>query len=374
MRKSPKGENMIEESQYFNQFLNERNLSKSTVKQYRTSLNQYAQFNNMSVDELIDEADAEEEKGIRLKKRTLKTRLVNFRSHIIQTDSQNTIQNKMTQVKAFYKHFEIEVPQLPYLSSKNIRKEAPISYDDIPTKTIIREALDFSNLMMRSFILLQCSSGMGKAEALSLTVGQFLESTGKNDPNKSIHDNLVDIYKSKEMIIPTFKMKRQKVNEYYYTFCTAEAVHEIVKMLLNERRELTCESKLFKVSSNYINTLMAQINDVLMLGTVNGQYRRFRSHMLRKFNATQLCNGENALSEEEIDFIQGRSRGKTRELYLKKNPVELKHRYIKAMNNVLINHESSVINQQIREIELNEDKLTKILELINQFDIDLEAL
>lgn len=365
---------MIEESQYFNQFLKERNLSKATVKQYKTSLNQYAQFNNMSIDELIDEADAEEEKGIRLKKRTLKTRLVNFRSHIIETDSQNTIQNKMTQVRAFYRHFEIEVPQLPYLSRKNIRKEAPISYDDIPTKTIIREALDFSNLMMRSFILLQCSSGMGKAEALSLSVGQFLESTGLYDESKSIHDNLVNIYKSEEMIIPTFKMKRQKVNEYYYTFCTAEAVHEIVKMLLNERRELTCESKLFKVSSNYINTLMAQINDVLMLGTVNGQYRRFRSHMLRKFNATQLCNGENALSEEEIDFLQGRSRGRIRETYLKKNPLELNHKYIKAMNNVLINHESSVINQQRREFEKNEAKIDKLLELVSVFDINVEEL
>ena len=96
--------------------------------------------------------------------------------------------------------------------------------------------------------------------------------------------------------------------------------------------------------------------------------------MLRKFNATQLCNGENALTEEEVDFLQGRSRGKIRETYLKKNPVELKHKYIKAMNNVLINHESSVINQQRREFERNEAKFDKLLDLIQVFDVDVGEL
>ena len=214
---------------------------------------------------------------------------------------------------------------------------------------------------------------MSKAEVLSLSVGQFIESCGKLDEKKTIHEMLIDIYKSEEMIIPTFKMKRQKVNEYYYTFATAEAVHEICKMLLNANRKLELDSPLFKVSSNYINLLMGQINDVLGLGKV-GTYNKFRSHMLRKFNATQLCNGENALSEEEVDFIQGRSRGKIRETYLKKNPVELKHKYICAMNNVLINHESSVINQQRREFERNEAKFDKLLELVKVFDVNVEEL
>jgi len=365
----------MEESVYFKQFIEERNLSKATIKQYRATLRQYCEFNGMTLDELLEEADAEEEKGIRLKRRTLKTRLVDFRTAIVETDSKNTITNKVNQVKTFYRHFEIELPQLPYLSEKNLRKEAPIGYEDIPTKTIIREALDFSSLMMRAFILLQTSSGMGKAEVLSLTVGQFLEATEKYDENKSIHDNLITIYSSEELIIPTFRMKRQKVNEYYYTFCTAECVHEIVKMLLNENRELTCESKLFKVSPNYVNTLMGRINDVLMLGTVGTTgYNRFRSHMLRKFNATMLCNGENALTEEEVDFIQGRSRGKIRETYLKKNPVQLKHRYIQAMNNVLINHESSVRNIQIRELERNEDEITKWIGIFKELGMKVEEL
>ena len=96
--------------------------------------------------------------------------------------------------------------------------------------------------------------------------------------------------------------------------------------------------------------------------------------MLRKFNATALCNGENALTEEEVDFIQGRSRGKIRETYLKKNPVQLKHRYIQAMNNVLINHESSVRNQQIRELERNEDEIAKWIGIFKELGMKVEEL
>ena len=359
---------------YFEQFVEERNLSHKTIKQYKTSWKQYCQYNQMTMEELIDEADNEEEQGVRMKKRTLKTRLTGFRTHLIENgNSKNSIVNKMNQVKAIYRHYEIEIPNLPYLSDKNICKECPITYDDLPTKTIIREALDFATINMRAFILLQVSSGMGKAECLSLSVGDYLTACGVLDTNRSIRQMLVDIYKEDEAIVPTFRLKRQKVNEYYYTFCSIEATREIAKMLLNQRRELTLDSQLFKIGDNYVNELFSQINDVLGLGKV-GKYNRFRSHMLRKFNATALTTGENALSEEEVDFLQGRSRGKIRETYMKKNPVELKHKYIQAMNNVLINHESSVTNVQRRELEQNEEKIGKILELVNVFDVKVEEL
>jgi hypothetical protein len=44
------------------------------------------------------------------------------------------------------------------------------------------------------------------------------------------------------------------------------------------------------------------------------------------------------------------------------------------MNNVLINHESSVINQQRREFERNEQKIDKLLELVQVFDVNVEEL
>lgn len=356
-------------------FFVERNLSKATIKQYKTAWKQYCQCNGgMTIEELLEEADSEEEQGIRMKKRSLKTRLTNFRTCLIeQGNSKNSILNKMNQIKSVYRHYEIEIPQLPYLSDKNLKKETPITYDDLPTKTIIREALDFGTQLTRSFILLQVSSGMGRAECLSLSIMDFLCATNYYDESKTIREMLVEMYKADTLIIPTFKLKRQKVNEYYYTFCSHEATMSIVKYLLNRRDELSFDSPLFKVGGNYINELYSDINDVLGLGKV-GNYNKFRTHMLRKFNATALTTGENALSEEEVDFLQGRSRGRIRETYMKKNPLVLKQKYINAMDNILINYESKVTYSQLREYEKHEEEYNRLLDLVQVFDVDVEEL
>ena len=356
-------------------FFIERNLSKATIKQYKTAWKQYCECNNMTIEELLAEADKEEEDGIRMKKRTLKTRLTNFRTCLIQQgNSKNSIINKMNQVKAVYRHYEIELPQLPYLSDKNLRKEVPITYDDLPTKSIIREALDFANQITKAFILLQVSSGMGRAEVLSLTIKDFIGATDFYDETKSIREMLVEMYRADTLIIPTFKLKRQKVNEYYYSFATLEASMAGIKYLLTRNDDLKLDSKLFKIGKNYINTLYAQINDILGLGTVGNQYNVFRTHMLRKFNATALTTGENALSEEEVDFLQGRSRGRIRENYMKKNPLVLKEKYLKCMDNVLINYESKVTYSRLREFEKNEEEFNKLQDLLSVFDVDVGAL
>ena len=42
------------------------------------------------------------------------------------------------------------------------------------------------------------------------------------------------------------------------------------------------------------------------------------------------------------------------------------------MNNVLINHESSVVNVQRRELEKNQEKVSKVLELVNMIEGNVE--
>jgi site-specific recombinase XerD len=42
-----------------------RNLRKSTIKEYARSLNQYCNFSNKNPTELIEEAEVEEDNGIR---------------------------------------------------------------------------------------------------------------------------------------------------------------------------------------------------------------------------------------------------------------------------------------------------------------------
>ena len=63
-----------------------------------------------------------------------------------------------------------------------------------------------------------------------------------------------------------------------------------------------------------------------------GKYRFFRSHTLRKFHASNI-----GLSSEYIDILQGRSKNKVHDTYIKTNPQKLKEIYISVMENVMIN-------------------------------------
>ena len=50
-----------------------KNLAKNTILTYTTALNQYSAYHQQAMQELLDEADDEEEQGIRLKRRKIKT-------------------------------------------------------------------------------------------------------------------------------------------------------------------------------------------------------------------------------------------------------------------------------------------------------------
>ena len=78
------------------------------------------------------------------------------------------------------------------------------------------------------------------------------------------------------------------------------------------------------------------INDTLGLGRV-GRYRRFRSHMLRKFHASALYN--DGMSIDKVNDLQGKAKNKTDQSYFMTNPQDLKNEYIRHMHAVTINLE-----------------------------------
>ena len=68
---------------YFEEFCQERNLSKETIKGYKYSVKKYTEYYNMTLDELIDEAIDEENDNVDRRRRSIKTRLLQFRTHLI---------------------------------------------------------------------------------------------------------------------------------------------------------------------------------------------------------------------------------------------------------------------------------------------------
>ena len=102
-----------------------------------------------------------------------------------------------------------------------------------------------------------------------------------------------------------------------------------------------------------------QLNDKMGWGYV-GPYRRFRTHTLRKFHASNL-----GCSAEIVDMLEGRRPNKVHATYIKQNPKRTKTIYMEHMHNVMIHPEKFIgpncgaetLNSKIQEqIDLNLSK------------------
>ncbi len=312
-----------------------RNLALKTEQSYKNALTIYTMFQNKSFNDLLKEAEYEEELGIRWKKRKIKQRLINFRIYLHKNYLISTSKVYFQRILTLYRHYEIEIHDLPPISTKSAKMSKPITFEDLPTKEIINEAIKISNPIMKAIILFISSSGCARRETLNLTVGDFIDATFEYHNTNNINDAL-SILNDLEFIIPTFRIKRQKTNKFYFTFCSQESSKAIVDYLINERSDLKYEDPLFNLNLYYWNKYFNNINNELNLGKV-GEYNRFRSHMLRKFHASSLYNEDNGLSLSEIDALQGRSKNNTHSAYFMENPNNLKKKYVKILDALLIN-------------------------------------
>ena len=326
---------------YAENYCTERGLKKTTEQKLRIVLDHYTTYQNMNIQDLLDEADLEEEAGIRWKRRTLKQRLINYMNYCKQEMLLSSAKTYVNYIKGFYNHHEIEIGQLPKWNSKNANVPEPITSKDMLTKEIIREALKVTTPVMRCIILTEASSGMTRSDVLSLTINDFLEATMPYHHSNNIQV-AVDLMLHEEIdMIPTFKLRRSKTNKYFITFISPEATVEICKYLkLRDKRNkkyhrplLTNIDKLFKIhESTYIDKF-GEINNQLNKGKA-GTYNKIRGHNLRRFHATML--ERHGMSRELINVLQGKSNNDVDDRYFIEDEDHLKERYIDALEGVLI--------------------------------------
>lgn len=346
-------------------FVNSRNLKPTTKKGYKYSLKQYTDFHQMTLEELLQEAEEEEEQGIRWKHRKLKQRLITFRNWLQNNFLNNTAKKNFGRVTTFYRHHEIEIHKLPPFNEKNSNFSEAITFDKLPDKDIIKHALKVTKSpVMRAIILLMSSSGCAMAETLSLTVKDFIEATRQYHNKNDVYE-VLNILKERDDVIPTFKLRRQKNNKFYYTFCTPEATLEIVDYLLSRKKQLTGNDKLFKIHEVWLSSKFAELNDMLNLGKV-GEHRRLRSHMLRKFHASYLLNA--GMSKDDVNCLQGKSRNSTDESYFFDDPKKLQEKYIRYMNAITINLDVNNLEIKSPEYINLENKVAEKDRIISDYE------
>ena len=343
-------------------FSKTRNIKPKTKKLYRITLTEYTTYYHTTLTDLFQEAETEEEDRIRWKHRTLKKRLIEYRVYLYHTHSKNTAGHRFNRILAFYRHFDIEIHDLPVFHHQD--NTPPMNYRNLPDKEIIRAALDIAAPVMKPVILFMVSSGCAKAETLNLTIDDYMKATYDYHQTNDIKE-MINRLNEIDDVVPTFHLKRQKTSKYFTTFCTPETVHAINLYLSDRKDHLTLDSKLFKINSDYFSVKFGEINDELGLGQI-GVFRRFRSHMLRKYHASVLMN--DGMSRETVNDLQGKSMNSVDEAYFFNTDESLKTEYVKHLHAVTMSKEVEKItvkSPEVRLIESQNRELEKELAIKN---------
>ena len=319
----------VEEDEIFISLCSEKNLSNNSKKKYRNCLKNYTNYHQLTLEELVNEAERDEENSVRLARRKIRTRLLNFRTHLINDleYKASTIKTNMICAKALYRFYGVELPEIP----NAVLTESPndsIGFEDLPTINDIKTAIESTKKAKHKalFIFAACN-GAARMELVNFTFKQFLEGVKPFCNNPETPSDIINDLDGKcdqLEVIPVFKMKRQKTNYTYYAPITPEATQFCINYLKAEGMGLTDDDHFFQLSPDGVSTAFKLINEKFQWGK-RGLYGFFSSHRIRKFNDSVIEDADFA------NFIQGRKPSPIKETYFKRDINRVREEYKKHM-------------------------------------------
>lgn len=358
----------MENEELLKEFQGLRNIKEISKDRYKYSLLKYSKYHNMKLDELLNEAEEEEDEGIRPRRRKIKQRLNNFKEYMEKENLHpQTINSCLSHVKTFYKTYDILPPNISNKVSKDKTHE---TIDDIPTIEHIKVATQTNNVRNNALILFMASSGTASAETRSLTIYDFIKATSEYHHSNTLKGVLNELSNIKG-IIPTWHMIRIKTNYPYFTFNSPEASETLIKYL-KTRYNAKNDEKLFPIKISNFSQIFNRIND-----SNNWGYKEtrcfFHSHALRKFFATELM--KSGLDFLKIQWMSGRHIDSTTAAYFKADPNNLKKEYMRVVNNLSVNKvkihdvntkEYLTMKKAVENTEKENDKLWNAINELQQ--------
>ena len=85
------------------------NAKEGTQRLYRIAISKYMQYHDMSLSDLLSEAEQDITAGIIPRKRKIKSRIIDFRNSL-EGKSDNTQHNYVSAVRSFYKSMDVQLP------------------------------------------------------------------------------------------------------------------------------------------------------------------------------------------------------------------------------------------------------------------------
>lgn len=327
----------VKNEEIFQEFCDNRGLSFGTSETYRLALQKYSEYTSKSLDELIQEADDEEEDNTRMRKRKIKAYLNGFKKWLYDQNYAKSYSNQtLVLVRSFYSEFDIELPK--NLRRKSRRDKKQEIFDDLPTMKDVKKSLDYSSPTYKATTLLMVSSGMSRAEICSLTFKNFYEAVGlPKDLMKPIPD-LIEKIKDIDNLIPTWKIRRVKTDKPYFTFNSPQATDAILEYLDQHYRahkwQPKPEDQLFRhhnipITPTAVSMQYRRINEKAGFPKVNDRIL-IRPHSLRKLFATTL--ERNRMPHLMTRWLLGHTIDNTTNAYFKADSETLKVEYIEIVN------------------------------------------
>lgn len=327
----------VKNEQIFQEFCDNRGLAKGTIDTYRGALQKYSNFTNKTLEELIQEADDEEEASIRMRKRKIRIYLTGFKKWLHEQDYSNAYANQIFNlVRSFYSEFEIELPKNLRRKSRRDKKQETI--EDLPTMKDVQKSLEYSSHTYRALTLLMVSSGMSRAEVCSLTFERFYEAVGLLKDFKKPLPDLIEKVKAMDNLIPMWKIRRVKTTKPYFTFSSPQATDAILEYLDQQYRAYEWQpepqDKLFRhydipITEHAVSRQYQRINKKAGLPKSNDKIL-VRPHALRKLFATTL--EKNRVPHLTTRWLMGHSIDGTTSAYFKADPEALKEDYLEVVD------------------------------------------
>lgn len=359
----------VAEERLFKEFCRNRNLSDSTILNYKKGLQKYSDFTGLTLEELINEAEEEEDLGIRMRKRKIYQYLMDYKQSLVDYGHKDGYVNKLIrEIRTFYYEFDIDIPRNKNRKARSDKQEADIS--EIPTMEDIEHFMEHVQSNYKAMIVLMLSSGMGKAEVSSLTFKHFYDALSLKEYPEDI-PSLLKLFKDKENIIPQWNIKRIKTNHYYFTFSSPESLERILTYLeeLSLRRPEFFpkpSDKLFRsiqmgnkpLNTRGISSMFLKTCKKLKLRKVNDYYI-IRTHNFRKFFATTL--ERNKVPHLTTRWLMGHNLDPTTSAYFKPDPESLKEDYIEVLDQLTTNKvQVMIVNKYeslLKEVEDLKDEI-----------------
>ena len=314
----------------------------NTKQSYKNAIKNYEECHGIDIDALIEEALQEQSEGVPIHQLKLYDRIVQFQDYLIDKGFVfGTINEYQTKIKSLYRKNRVDIPYIPSVDPKQCNHNDYIEYGDILTKDEIKLALSHMSLKCQARAMAMATGGLSNEECEHLTLTNFISDTHRYHQCDDVTKALEWLADESHTIIWVAKLIRVKTGKPYYAMLNPETVQVIAKAKLKENEY---SDKLLNTHKTYFAQVCSNLNKKLGFGTAGG-HGRFRSHMLRKFNATYLGGSvlsyeeQSIITNAEIDEMQGRGKTAVQDTYIKTNPIRQKVLYAKVMNNVSLFHQ-----------------------------------